>query len=295
MHSYLRAIGFSRAFPSEHELDMLLDNIIHSFDERKVVREEDGPRAFIELKKEFGPNIGLKLCGEMDVNGFHRLCYFPYLQGSGVTSTEEISIEKRINGESYTGMVDDGRVGVSVIFYIQNPARLRQAGLPDMDFNNPLSVTLSALSVSGMILLPMKRAEGIDEGFRKTYYQKHDALVLAAKNGSQEAIESLTMEDMDTYAMITRRLVNEDVFTIVDTFFMPYGMECDLYQIMGEILFYSKIQNSVTKEYLYQLTVECNGMTFDICINEKDLLGEPEPGRRFKGNIWLQGQLNFPV
>ena len=43
------------------------------------------------------------------------------------------------------------------------------------------------------------------------------------------------MEDMDTYSMISRRIVREDIFTIVDSYFMPYGMECDQYNVMGEI------------------------------------------------------------
>lgn len=42
------------------------------------------------------------------------------------------------------------------------------------------------------------------------------------------------------------------------------------------------------------MTLECNDMDLDICINEKDLLGEPDVGRRFKGVIWLQGNINFP-
>ena len=85
----------------------------------------------------------------------------------------------------------------------------------------------------------------------------------------------------------------EDVLSIVDSYFMPYGMECDQYQILGTILFFTKVSNNMTKESLYQMTIECNGLTFDICINEKDLLGEPDVGRRFKGNIWLQGNINF--
>ena len=43
------------------------------------------------------------------------------------------------------------------------------------------------------------------------------------------------------------------------------------------------------------MTLECNDMYVDICVNAKDLLGVPEIGRRFKGNIWLQGQLNFDL
>ena len=34
-------------------------------------------------------------------------------------------------------------------------------------------------------------------------------------------------------------------------------------------------------------------LLFNVCINSQDLLGEPEIGRRFKGQIWLQGTLNF--
>ena len=38
------------------------------------------------------------------------------------------------------------------------------------------------------------------------------------------------------YAMISKRVMDEDIYSIVDTYFMPYGMECDLYSVMGEIL-----------------------------------------------------------
>ena len=89
------------------------------------------------------------------------------------------------------------------------------------------------------------------------------------------------------------RIVQEDILSIVDTSFMPYGMECDQYQIIGTILFYTKVFNSYTREAMYQMTIECNGMTFDICINKKDLMGDPEVGRRFKGQVWLQGNVKF--
>ena len=41
------------------------------------------------------------------------------------------------------------------------------------------------------------------------------------------------------------------------------------------------------------MDLECNEMDFNVCINQKDLLVEPEAGRRFKGVIWLQGYINF--
>ena len=34
-------------------------------------------------------------------------------------------------------------------------------------------------------------------------------------------------------------------------------------------------------------------MIFDVCINSEDLMGEPAVGRRFKGVIWMQGNINY--
>ncbi|MCD8336058.1 MAG: DUF3881 family protein, partial [Lachnospiraceae bacterium] len=148
------------------------------------------------------------------------------------------------------------------------------------------------LSSGGMVLFPVQKDNHQLNQQHKTA-EKHSKLISAAKNGDEEAIESLTIEDMDTYSMISRRMYNEDVYSIVDTFFMPYGIECDQYQIMGNIEYCRKVENSSTNEKIYLMNIECNDLLFDVCINEKDLLGEPEVGRRFKGNIWLQGKIQF--
>ena len=99
---------------------------------------------------------------------------------------------------------------------------------------------------------------------------------------------------MDTYTMISKKIQKEDVFSIVDTYFMPYGVECDQYSVLGEILSSEKIQNNLSGEQVYRMTINCNDLIFDLCINEEDLMGEPEAGRRFKGTIWMQGYINFP-
>ena len=41
---------------------------------------------------------------------------------------------------------------------------------------------------------------------------------------------------MDTYTAISRRIVSEDVLSIVESSFMPCGVECDQYSVIGEIL-----------------------------------------------------------
>ena len=116
---------------------------------------------------------------------------------------------------------------------------------------------------------------------------------MAARNGDENAIESLTLEDIDTYTQISKKIRSEDIYSIVDSYFMPYGVECDQYSIMSEIVEYSVEKNTYTDEEIYILTLDYNGMAMNISINKKDLLGEPMVGRRFKGTVLMQGKVDF--
>ena len=80
-------------------------------------------------------------------------------------------------------------------------------------------------------------------------------LVSAARTGDPAAIESLTMDDIDTYSKVSQRLISEDVFSIVDTYIMPYGIECDHYSIMGEILELQRITNEYSREEIYVMVI----------------------------------------
>ena len=53
--------------------------------------------------------------------------------------------------------------------------------------------------------------------------RKRSHLIAEARKGDEEAIESLTLEDIDMYTTISRRIQKEDVFSIVETYFMPLG------------------------------------------------------------------------
>ena len=111
----------------------------------------------------------------------------------------------------------------------------------------------------------------------------------AARDGDENAMESLTMEDITLYSQISRRMLKEDIYSIVDSCFMPTGVECDHYMVIGDITKVEQIENRWTHEIVYRLQIVCNGLDISICINNRDLLGQPEVGRRFKGDIWLQG------
>ena len=245
VHSYLKSIGFG-GLKTEEELETILDEVFRKYTDRQAVKEENG-NAFVEYSKAFGPDFGITLCGEMDKNGFHQEYYVPYFRGTGVTSKEDLMVEKHGSRESYAGVMEDPRVGVSLIFYVQNVVAYKKACVDQMLLNQPVSTTFSGLSDKGEILLPVCKSEEQLQSDREAV-SKRNKLIAAAKKGDEEAIESLTLEDMDTYSLISQRIQEEDLFTVIDTFMMPYGVECDQYQIMGEIKNVEEAVNEYTDE-----------------------------------------------
>ena len=237
--------------------------------------------------------MGIKMCGIMDTDGFHQEYYFPYFQGKDISSKEDLIIERHAARESFAGVCEDVRIGVSVIFYLQNAAKYKKEMLLGHLLSDKISTSFSGLSLKGKILFPVQKAEPRVTATGSDSANQRHKMIAVARQGDAEAIESLTLEDIDTYAAVNQRILKEDLFSIVDTLFMPYGLECDHYQVMGNIKDVEKTVNKYTKETIYQLRLECNDMNLDVCINKEDLLGEPEVGRRFKGTIWLQGHINF--
>ena len=185
------------------------------------------------------------------------------------------------------------KVGISLIFYLKNKIPYIKVQTENRLPIRGTSLTLSALSVDGTIMLPIQKDEEQVQRVKQAAATR-STLMAAARKGDEDAIETLTLEDMDMYTTISRRIHKEDIFSLVDTYFMPYGVECDQYSVLGEITGMRCVKNPMTEEQVYILTLCCNELSFDICINAMDLYGEPSVGRRFKGVIWLQGKINFP-
>ena len=290
MHSYLRAIGFQNNM-KKSDIEKLTDKIVSSPD-RIEVSEDSMGNEFVEMTKEIAPGAGIRVCGEYaeDVT-FHTEYYYPYVEGDGITTQEQIEIEKHSEKESYAGVCDEMKLGVTLIFYLQNVAEYlsEHHRNPKM---RPMSATLSALSLNGKIIMPISKNEKQIQNTKKNS-QDRNYLIAAAREGDEDAIENLTLEDIDTYSMLSRRIANEDILSIVDSYFMPYGIESDQYSILGEIVDYRMENNKMTGDKICLLTLDCNDLIYDVCINEKDLLGEPAIGRRFKGVIWMQGKVNY--
>ena len=291
MHQYMKSIGFGN-IRDKKQLTQILKDVEESYTQDQLVTQEE-TTDLCEFEKEYGEGIGIKVCGDMDIDEqFEYRYYTPYFKGSGVTSYADVSVERRIDREAYVGICEDTKVGINLVFYLQNMMeylRERQLGGRSIKYS---SVTLSGLCNEGTILLPVLKSK---EQEREQQEDVHNRMLLlsAAKSGDPQAIESLTLDDIDTYSKVSRRLISEDVFTIVDTYIMPYGIECDRYSIMGEILEYRLTRNEITREDICIMKLDVNGLLFDVCVPKREVMGEPAVGRRFKGNVWLQGRINF--
>lgn len=285
MHKFLRAIGFSEI--RKKDLEIITKEIIEHPDVMRITKDSEGYE-FAELTKFFGDGIGMIIRGSYDYEDvFHLDYYFPYAVATEYTTSEQIDVEKHAEKESYAGVCDEMRLGVTLIFYLQNAADFLSEHRTNIHVKNLYGAMLSALSVKGKILLPVK--EKVLQKQTITNKENRTRLIAEARDGNEEAIESLTIQDMDTYSSISRRIKKEDVLSIVNSCFMPYGIESDQYSIIGEILEVEEITNTLTNENLYSMKIECNDIQFNVTINKNDLLGEPAVGRRFKGNIWMQG------
>lgn len=290
MHKFMKAIGFSNCY-TKRQMDDVIKLVMAAPDEEEQVQDGLGRKLF-QMKKEFARNMGVSIIGEIDKRGFRNVLFsFPYLIGNHTTTEDDIQLQKFAEKDAYAGISEDYNLGVSLIFYLINIAPIieRQNRQQNLEYQK---VRLSALSTEGKVLFGVQKDpqlinKDIDGQSNRS------TLIQEAKNGDMDAIENLTLEDIDLYTMISRRALTEDVYSIVDTTFMPYGVESDQYSIIGHIDTVERCYNRTTEEIIYVLQIDCNGMDIKVAINQEDLVGEPLAGRRFKGNIWLQGLLEL--
>ena len=203
------------------------------------------------MRTEAAPGIGISIVGELDEEGkLKREFYLPYLESNLETTKAECSIQRHAERETYAGMADESKLGISLIFYVQNFMDYKEKRRNKRAAYRIHSVSLAGLSVSGKILLPIKKTPKQIEMARMAMNNRNN-LIEAAKNGDESAMETLTIEDIDLYSKISRRAMKEDLYSIIDSCFMPCGVECDQYSVIGEILEVKKVKNIYIQRKMY--------------------------------------------
>ena len=291
MHRFLQAAGLSE-FDTETKLyNFIKSEVINDAHRSAEVRNPDGS-VEREYRCMFNEFIGLAVNVLFFEDGSSLLLRsYPFYNSYELSSSEVCSVERHLAAETYAGLIDEYRIGLSLIFYVNNSMTYRCR--PDCERQFDFRGTyLTAFSNGGTVLLPIAKNEAdLDETIREG--QEKERLFEAARNGDEEAMETLTMSDLDMFQSINLRMENEDLYSVVEQSLMPSGIECDQYSVIGEIMSVSENVNYRTDEELWLLGLNCNSVDFQLCMRKADLLGEPLPGRRLKCRIWLTGRVDF--
>lgn len=158
MHKFLRAAGFSM-YTKKKDIEKLLDLLERQPSMTRCVQVDEESNV-CEMRTEVAPGLGISIIGELNEEGnFEREFYFPYQESHIIGSTEECSVQRHTEKETYSGMVDENKVGITLIFYIQNFMEFRERMLDKEHHSKISSVCFSGMSIGGKVLLPIKKSQ----------------------------------------------------------------------------------------------------------------------------------------
>ncbi len=305
MHRFLQSIGFSK-YVSTHSVDTLLKKLSKEYMDYAVRFADESGEMRIEIRAEVCEDTGMCILGVIDKLGrMKRLDYYPYLVSHDISMAGRVFSFMRLDGNRYSAIVDHTNTGQPMLFLLDNSAEFNRR--IDSNGMNNAKISLAGLCEEGYILLPteghlmtddtdMDSAQEAEEtgNTADTEPVNNEASFMEmVEGGDPETLRQMAFAEMSNIATLARRLHKEDIFSIVDTLFMPEGTENDLYLVIGTILEIKKYRNKYTEEMIYNLKLEANNIIIHVAVNEADLTGEPVPGRRFKGEIWVQGRVDF--
>lgn len=289
MNRYLRAIGFLDNFNRE-KYERIVEDIMFSPDNIVNTHILSDKSVIVDKIFETGDKKGICVRVIKDKKGnMYRESVFPYYKTENYEFHEDVSFEKKITGEEFLGVYEDLKLGENIFFTVLNAGEVYRIKSSN---TNVCSISISALSIAGNVILPIKKNEQEKEDVIN-FNNNRVNLLNKANDGDQNAFATIRRDDILTNVTVSEQIfVQEmDIYTVVDSSFIPCGAECDLYSILGEIVGVSKEKNRISDESIYNLDILVKGVILKVCINEADLLGEPQVGFRFKGTVWLQGNI----
>lgn len=294
MHSYFSCAGFSK-YKVRSEVKEILDRLQEDNIQGISIGRNEEDELVWELYVKISESIRICINGYIDEKSkdLIRERYYPCLIGGEVSSMAESTVYRLVDYEYYSVIIDDSRLGISVIYRMIN--NLEYINRKNKKISTKvLGTYISAWAKSAKIILPLFKT------FEQAEFEKIESLnrsmrIDAAKNGDEIAMEVLSEEDMFLYEMASRRLEHEDIYSIVDTCILPKGVECEIYSIVGDIVDFRVEGNTYSKEEIYIFTVNCKDIVFDMAVPKINLEGDPKIGRRIKAEIWMQGIALFEV
>lgn len=292
MHEYLRAIGLA-SVQTKKQLKMLTDWVLEAPDRFRTA-ETNGEDAIAVAERHVADTAGVAVVGTVNESGnLIPEYYFPYLDSSLLSSDAPLSVEKQTAKNGYIGMADDERLNLSLIFSVRNvtdAARyLNEDPFANREFK---TVSLTLLASDAMVILPISSREHVLKA-REERAKRQSAFLKDINSGDEKAFERFAAASVNRFEKMMKMIENSDVYSVVESFFMPHGMESDRYYFLGTITSCREVRNHVTNERFYALNIDVNGVEFALAVHEDDLVGAPAEGLRIRGHAWMAGELRY--
>ena len=291
MHAYIRSLGFNKDVSFLETEAVIKAGLEAAAKSGRVCFIEDKNKVFYRVP--LSNNMGFSVVCDYDSkdtgNPYILDYYTPYLLPDGFRKTDVLFIERHVSNDSYGILSDEIKEGATIVSFLDNAYETGLYSDKTIGITDAL-IGVSGLCLSGTVLLPIKKLSHQEETERKN---NRRLIIERANEGDEEAIEQLALEDFDNIYSVSRRIGKEDILTIVESTFIPCGVECETYSILGDIVELSTEENVITGKLCYNMHILCDDIEFNVLINKEDLVGEPKVGRRFKGCVWLMAHVRF--
>ena len=285
MSDYFRAIGFN-ALNAKTAFSDIANDILKNPDSRNIINDGDD-LMFFEYYKYYNDTIGLSIKGScFDIENVAIENLSPL---ASTKNTIDLSgFEVFDFGDRCIISCEEESTGNEISFYLHNKSDY---------YNNKRKPRMPKANVVGLaslakIILPISRDESYSRQ-KERDEKRYRELVRKARSGDEMAEEKLLTISEKNSRTIKERLKQEDLFSVMDSYFWPVANEAPCYCVLGSILGVSQIRNSYTREMVYIFNLDIEGVKIEVCVNSRDLMGAPSVGMRFMGQCWLQGKLFF--
>ncbi|GMQ58574.1 hypothetical protein AN1V17_29690 [Vallitalea sediminicola] len=290
MEQYLGAVGFKKLVETK-KIEDVVQQIINDPTE-KYISNYGEDKIKVELLKRYNDELGIIVRGELDENEEIKVfSIIPYKEGNLPMDIDEVDvIYSNNNKDDYYVYFEDIKTGNPITFYLQNVVDYL-----DIDEDEDAyveKIRLVALSTEGTVILPINKDE-VDKNLEHEEETWRANLLELARQGDEEAIQLLEIDAEQSAELFKVRTKHEDLLTILEGYFIPYGLNDAEYSILGTIEEFCIKTNSFTNEEVYIMDLMCLNFKLQVCINKKDLIGIPSIGMRYKGICYVQGHLEF--
>ncbi len=158
IHLFFRSVGF-HDLSDNAELYKIVDDVIRHPDEQYVDQDSFGNDVAC-FSRYVGSEMGISVCGSFTSDDRFRIeYYFPFFRGSHVSTTEPVDIERQAGGEAFFGICDELKMGIPLIFYINNVGDVFRDNRFGGEQYAPGNTVLSGLAYRGKILLPIEHSD----------------------------------------------------------------------------------------------------------------------------------------